>query len=251
MRIIGFTITKIYAERKNTVKEKLEIKSGLNMDEISKEEIDISKDPAVKFNFTYSVATGKSSSSDQGYLIVTRGVSETISENYLNWDRPFTFSSNVFVNIEKGKGIFGFARNILDDINIKTKIFFQAGKRYTPQILSGYLENGRPLYESDYDNINGNIGENWFYMDIDIDKYFDILGVSCILNIGVRNIFNNLNSAIINPVTGRAYNLGDPTPNGWNDPLFPDLQAPLDPYPFSPARFLAPRQIKFGISFKL
>jgi hypothetical protein len=55
MRIIGFTINKIQAERKAVVKDKLEIKSGLNIEDITKEEIDISKDPAIKFNFTFSV----------------------------------------------------------------------------------------------------------------------------------------------------------------------------------------------------
>ncbi|HEY5536151.1 MAG TPA: TonB-dependent receptor [Ignavibacteria bacterium] len=202
------------------------------------------------FNFTYSVATGKSSSSDAGFLVVSQGVQESIGENFLSWDRPFQGSANLFFSIEKGKGIFGFGRNILDNINIKTKIFFQSGKRYTPQLFEGYLENGRPLYESDYNNIYGNIGDNWFYIDFDIDKYIDLWGISCIINFGVRNLLNNKNSAIIDPVTGRAYEFGDPTPNGWNDPLYPDLQAPVDPYPFNPARYLAPRQIKFGISLK-
>jgi hypothetical protein len=62
---------------------------------------------------------------------------------------------------------------------------------------------------------------------------------------------NNKNAAIINPITGRAYEYGDPTPNSWNDPLYPDLQAPLDPYPYNPSRYLAPRQILFGFSLKL
>ncbi len=55
MRIIGFSITKILAERKNIVKDKLEIKSGLNIDDITKETVDISKNTAVKFDFTYTV----------------------------------------------------------------------------------------------------------------------------------------------------------------------------------------------------
>ncbi len=55
MRIIGFTINKILAERKTPMKDKVEIKSGLNIDDISKEEVDISKSPAVKFDFTYSI----------------------------------------------------------------------------------------------------------------------------------------------------------------------------------------------------
>jgi outer membrane receptor protein involved in Fe transport len=204
-----------------------------------------------KFNFTYSVATGKSSTADQGYLIITRGVQETISENYLIWDRPVTISSNLFFNLEKGRGLFGLAPNILDDINIKMRIFFQSGKRYTPQILTGYLENGRPEYTPNYDNLNGAVGSNWFWIDLDIDKYIDLWGIQCILNLSVKNLLNNKNATIINPVTGRAYEYGDPTPNYWNDPLYPDLQAPVSPFPLDPSRYLTPRQVKFGISFKL
>lgn len=204
-----------------------------------------------RINFTYSVATGKSSTSDQGFLIVTRGAQETVSETYLSWDRPLQISSNLFFRLEKGKGLFGFAKNILDDINIKARIFFQSGKRYTEQLVTGTLENGRTEYTSDYDNIFGKIGDNWFYMDLNIDKYIEIFTVDCILSVSVKNLFNNKNSTIINPVTGRAYETGDPTPNYWNDPLYPDLQSPLDPYPYNPARYLSPRQILFGVSLKL
>jgi outer membrane receptor protein involved in Fe transport len=204
-----------------------------------------------KFDISYSVATGKSSTSDQGYIIATRGAQETIQENFLSWDRPFTANANFFFSLEKGRGFFGIGRNILDDINLKTRIFFQSGKRYTPQLITGYLENGRPEYTSDYDNINGNVGENWFYIDMDLDKYINVYGLELVINLSVKNILNNKNPTIINPVTGRAYEYGDPTPNSWNDPLYPDLQAPLDAFPYNPARYLAPRQFKFGFTVKL
>lgn len=55
MKIIGFSIKKISAERKSDVKGKLEIKSGLNIDDITKDEIPISDKPAIKFDFTFSV----------------------------------------------------------------------------------------------------------------------------------------------------------------------------------------------------
>ena len=58
------------------------------------------------------------------------------------------------------------------------------------------------------------------------------------------------NSAIINPVTGKAYEVGDAIPNSWNDPNYPDLQAPIRPYPSNPARYLTRRNIKFGFSFR-
>jgi outer membrane receptor protein involved in Fe transport len=203
-----------------------------------------------KFNFTYSVATGKSSSSDQGYLIATQGGQEIISENFLSWDKPFTASANMYFLVEKGKGLFGFGRNILDDITFKTRIFFQSGKRYTPQIITGTLENGRTEFTPDYDNLYGKIAQNWFWIDLDLDKKIIVLDLELILRLQVQNLLNAKNSAIINPITGKAYENGDPTPNSWNDPFYPDLQAPLNPYPFDPSRYLAPRQVKFGIQVK-
>lgn len=204
-----------------------------------------------KLNFTYSVATGKSSSSDQGFLVATRGTNEIISETFLSWDKPLQASANLYFNLEKGKGIFGFGRNILDDIAFKSRIFFQSGKRYTKQILIGYLDDGRPEYQSDIDNINGEIGENWFWVDLDIDKYIYISHFEMVLSLKIENLFNQKNSTILNPVTGEAYEYGQPTPNSYNDPLYPDLQAPITPYPYNPARYLSPRNIKFGISLKL
>ncbi|RPI18237.1 MAG: TonB-dependent receptor [Ignavibacteriae bacterium] len=201
-------------------------------------------------NFTYSIATGKSSSSDQGYLVATGGAFETIGENFLSWDRPLQLSANANFFFEKGTGIFGFARNILDDISIKSRVFYQSGKRYTPQILVGYLSNGRPEYEADENNTLSKLAADWFWMDFSIDKYFKFSKFKLVLSVEITNLLNSNNSAIINPVTGKAYEFGDPTPNGYNDPLYPDVQAPLSPFPFNPARYLSPRQIRFGVSFQ-
>ncbi len=204
-----------------------------------------------KFNFTYSVATGKSSSSDQGFVVATTGAAETISETFLSWDKPIQASANLYFNIPKGKGMFGFAKNILDDITFKSRIFFQSGKRYTEQLYIGNLESGRPEYQSDINNINGKVGENWFWVDLDIDKYIPLYSMDLVIGISIKNLFNTKNSTILNPVTGEAYEYGQPTPNFYNDPLYPDLQAPLDPYPYNPARYLTPRNIMFNVSLKL
>lgn len=201
-------------------------------------------------NITYSVAAGKSSSTDQGYLVATGGAFETIGENYLSWDRPLQISLNTSFFFEKGSGIFGFGKNIIDDLGFKTRIFYQSGKRYTPQILIGYLTNGRPEYEADSENPLSAIGSDWFWIDMALNKYFRLGKFRITLSIEATNILNWKNAAIINPVTGRAYEYGDPTPNSYNDPLYPDLQAPLSPYPFNPARYLAQRNIKFGVSLQ-
>jgi outer membrane receptor protein involved in Fe transport len=204
-----------------------------------------------KFNFTYSVATGKSATADQGYLVATTGAAENISELYLPWDKPLQASANLFFNNEKGNGIFGYGKNILDDFTVKARVFFQSGQRYTYQILTGYLPNGRPEYTPDIDNINGEIAQNWFWVDLSLDKYFDFNSMQFDVSLSITNLFNTLNSTIINPVTGTAYEYGQPTPNYVNDPLYPDLQAPITPYPYNPARYLTPRNILFGISLKL
>ena len=54
MKIIGFTLKKIVAERKKEIKGKLEIKSNLIIDDIGSEKVDIVGE-VLKFSFEYSV----------------------------------------------------------------------------------------------------------------------------------------------------------------------------------------------------
>src|SRR3989344_6656320 len=55
MRIISFTIDKLLVEKKSQVKGKIEIKSGLNIERIEKEEVPFSDKPALRFYFLYSI----------------------------------------------------------------------------------------------------------------------------------------------------------------------------------------------------
>ncbi len=202
-------------------------------------------------SFSYSIVTGKSSSADEGVLILRHDLTESIKEQYVQWDRPITASMSFNFYIEKNKPLFGFGKGILDDINFYTRIFFESGKRYTPAVFTGnYTEDGRPEYVTDRSNRYGAIGDNWFWIDMNIEKSFSLGGLKFSLKVEINNLLDTKNSAIINPVTGRAYEYGDPTPLTWNDPLYPDLQAPLHPYPFNPARYLTRRNIKFGIGLR-
>ena len=110
-------------------------------------------------------------------------------------------------------------------------------------------EQGRREYEFVRGERYTEIGDDWFYIDLNFEKYFDISDLNFSLFIEINNILDNQNPAIINPVTGRAYEYGDDVPSSWNDPRFPDLQAPISPYPFNPARYLTRRNIKFGVTF--
>ncbi|MGO9482082.1 MAG: TonB-dependent receptor plug domain-containing protein [Candidatus Kryptoniota bacterium] len=201
---------------------------------------------------SYSVTTGLSSSEDNGVLAAEGVIQEMLTETYMSWDRPLQLSANLSFYNAKQNGIFGFGKDVLDDFETYFRIFFESGKRYTPYYFSGtYAQDGEPLYTENINNPYGAIGANWFWVDFNFEKYFTLGGIQLTFLVEANNIFNNLNSDIINPVTGRAYQLGDPVPPTWNDPRYPELTAPIDPYPFDPSRYLTPRNIKIGVSVNL
>lgn len=55
MKIIGFSITGISAERKSELKGQVNINSNLNMDKITEEKMPFLEQPGVKFEYTYSI----------------------------------------------------------------------------------------------------------------------------------------------------------------------------------------------------
>lgn len=59
MRVIGFSLTNISAGKYKPLAGKLDIKSGLNIDDISSDKVDISKSEALKFDFTYDISYGE------------------------------------------------------------------------------------------------------------------------------------------------------------------------------------------------
>ena len=201
--------------------------------------------------FAYSIVTGKSSSADEGVLILRGDLDESIKEEYVSWDRPFSASITTNFYVEKDNALFGFGNGILDDYNLHLRFFYQSGKRYTPALFTGnYESNGKPEYESVRNNRNNEIGDDWFWVDLNFEKYFSVNSLKFSVFVEVNNLLDTKNSAIINPVTGKAYEYGDPVPSSWNDPIYPDLQAPLNPYPDNPARYLTRRNIKLGLSFR-
>ncbi len=198
-------------------------------------------------SFSYAIVTGKSSSAEEGVLIARGDLEESIREEYLSWDRPITTSLSL--NFYAPQGSFGFGETIIDDWNIYLRGFFQSGKRYTPAEFTGSIdEQGREEYEYVIGERYTEIGDDWFYIDLNFEKYFELSSLRLSFFIEVNNLLDNENSTIINPVTGNAYEYGDDVPSSWNDPRYPDLQAPITPYPLNPARYLTKRNIKFGVS---
>ena len=200
---------------------------------------------------SYSIATGKSSSASEAIYNLTLGLEENIKEVPMIFDRPLQLSANINLSTKKGDPLFGFAPGILEDYNMFVRLFYQSGKRYTYQIKQAFTDlDGRPHYSPDYLNPNGETAESWFYVDLNFEKYFDLNFGTLTVSLEVKNLLDNKNSQIINPVTGRAYEYGDPTQNSVNDPMYPDLTYPVSAYPYNPARYLNPRTVLLGVSFK-
>lgn len=199
---------------------------------------------------SYSLATGKSSSADEQIYNLQLGLAENIKEVPAVFDRPLQLGLNVNLMSKKDQPLFGIGRGVLDDYNLFMRAFYESGKRYNYQILEGYDPvTGRPLYVPDYEHPNTEISDSWFYIDLNFEKYLDVGIGKLTVSLEVQNLLDNKNSDIINPVTGRAYQYGDPTVQSENDPLYPDLTPPVTPFPYNPARYLTPRTFRLGLAF--
>ena len=55
MKIIGFNINKIQADKKGNFSNKCSIKSGINIKDITSEKINISENPSLKFDFEFNL----------------------------------------------------------------------------------------------------------------------------------------------------------------------------------------------------
>jgi hypothetical protein len=56
MQIIGFNFTKILAERKERLEGRLEVKQNIDIKDVTKEKLPVSKDEALKINFTFIIS---------------------------------------------------------------------------------------------------------------------------------------------------------------------------------------------------
>jgi outer membrane receptor protein involved in Fe transport len=200
------------------------------------------------FNATYQVARGKSNSArEAGLQIENNGQVELSTEQYLSFDRPwdlklgFTFNADSTVKL---------GRVNFKNISVFASATYKSGFRYTPQVLEGYNDLGRPQFVSLDDQYLQEQATPWFWVDLKLSRNFFIAkNKGVMFTLEFKNITNHKNAQIINPVTGRAYEVGDDVPNGWRDPRYISPEENGAP-PDNPARFLQPRQILAGLSFK-
>ncbi|MGH2569104.1 MAG: TonB-dependent receptor, partial [Bacteroidota bacterium] len=143
--------------------------------------------------------------------------------------------------------LFGIA--LLNRMSVYLQWNYQSGKRYTPYDSAGFdFNTQRTVYREDLSREYQSVGEPWFWADLTFQKWFEVSKTRVTFFIEVTNLFNNKNSTIINPITGRAYELGDPTP--FRDPTDPHPTDRGIP-PFDPARYLEQGHIVAGFSVSL
>ena len=206
-------------------------------------------------SFSYSIATGQSSSANDALAeILATGNATTTTEIPLAWDSPIDAKAYVIFTQNDGRGLF--QKKYLDAMSLYFETIYRTGKRYTPYVLTGYESiSNRPIYEivSDPEKKYSEIGAAAFWINLNYKKWWDIKNTSVALTCEVTNLLNNKNTAIVNPVTGKAWEPGDAVPAEWRDPAFID---PRDPRsygipPDNPARYYEQRHILLGLSIAL
>ena len=204
---------------------------------------------------SYSVATGQSSSSSESIReIQLSGNRESTRELPLAWDSPLDLKAYTLFNLNRKEGGL-FGKEYLNKASAYIEAIYRTGKRYTPYILTGYEPvSGRPIYEQDADPDNrfSEIGESNFWINLNLRKWWNVGRTELGLTLEITNLLNNKNTAIVNPVTGRAYEYGDPVPTEWRDPQFIDPRDPrsFNTPPDNPARFYEQRHYLVGVSWR-
>lgn len=207
-----------------------------------------------QISLAYSVATGQSSSSSETLAsILATGNRESTVELPLAWDSPIDAKAFAIFTLNTEDGLWG--KRWINYMSLYTEAIFRTGRRYTPYTFEG-LEpiSGRPIYEieSDPEKRFSEIGSSLFWINLNYRKWWPMSWGEVAFTVELTNVLNNKNASIINPVTGRAWESGDPVPSEWRDPSYLD---PRDPRSFgtppdNPARYFEQRHVMVGVALR-
>ena len=206
-----------------------------------------SKQFRASFNAAYQVATGKSNTAQESLLQIRQtGQVDNTKEQFLAWDRPWDIKGTLIYTPDSSARLL--------NIPLKGFRFFlfstwKSGLRYTPFQAGGTSDLGRVIYEVKPNSLNTEVGSAWFWTDLSISRDFYVTRkMRAYISFEVKNLFDNKNAQLVNPVTGTAYRNGDPLPFEQRDPRFTDPNTSGLP-PTNPARYMQPRQFMYGIGF--
>lgn len=221
---------------------------------------------------SFSKATGLSSTNNDALQdFLANGDIDNTFETPLAWDRPFDLKTNVTLRHFEEEPLFNIPG--VNNVSLYLSSTVRSGQRYTPVVFRGNAVNPfsgeqdwRPIYEpvSDPAARYSEIGATWWWFDLSFQKDVQLQSASLRFTMEITNLFNQLNSIIVNPVTGKAYPDVDPDEtdfialrgdsdydvvDGTRDPRYEDPNTSGLP-PFNPARYLPQRHIVFGLAFR-
>ena len=176
---------------------------------------------------TLSQAKGKASTSEDVYW---RGGERTLREWHLKWDRPYKLFVSFGWRIKKGDHPQIAGVRLPDNWLLNISMSYQAGRRYTPVDSTGH-----------YGELYSKLGRPWHRVDLRFTKGFQVHeNVELEFILEIDNLFNHRNEYYINPLTGRAYEPGDPIPPHTTEAFM-----------LNPARYRSPRRIKVGVGVRM
>jgi outer membrane receptor protein involved in Fe transport len=173
-----------------------------------------------------------------------RSAQDIYQEVIFDWDKPWQVVLRAtFFSEKKRFRLFGLKLPPQWDLNLN--FWAHSGERYTPykEVIS---PEGEISFVQDSD-INAKIGKYWSSFDLSFQKHFLWKGLKYSFLLEVTNLFDHKNVVIINPLTGEAYKKEDVIPYGKSDPYLPEEGSKV-PLWSDPSRYLAPRNIKIGVS---
>lgn len=106
--------------------------------------------------------------------------------------------------------------------------------------------------DSDPENLYSALSVSSFWLNTLLKKWFTMKKTQLAISIELTNLLNTKNTAIVNPVTGSAYENGDDVPTEWRDPRYLDPRDPRSSNipPDNPARYYEQRHLLLGLSVK-
>lgn len=221
---------------------------------------------------SFSKATGLSSTNNDALVqFLARGDIDNTTETPLAWDRPLDLKASVTFTHDRDRPFFGVPG--LNRFKVYLSTTYRSGQRYTPVEFQGNEVNPftgerdwRPIYEQvqDPNERYSEIGAPWWWFDMNLQRSVALAGNDLVFSLEITNLFNQLNSIIVNPVTGKAYPDIDPETTDFTalrgnsdydvttslrDPRYEDPSTSGLP-PFNPARFLPQRHVLLGLSYR-
>jgi len=190
---------------------------------------------SIRLNGEYTIVTGKSNSPNEALEQLAVNREKSLDETFMYWDVPYRISTDINYYIPKNKNERLFFIPLPNDFNVNIHWQVSAGRRYT-QMIDLELEK---YDETPYSSL----ADPWQEWDIKFSKGITTGNIKFDLFCQIENLFNAKIAKIINPITGRAWEPGDPIPFSWRDDL---TDLPQD----NPSRYREPRNIMLGIKVK-